>query len=57
MKTLTATLAALCALTLTALFVQTGPEIVNFIMILVCMMFAFYLMAAAVLWSISRRKP
>ena len=57
MKKLTATLAALCALTLTALFVQTGPEIVNFIMILLGMVLSFFIMAAAVLWSISRRKP
>lgn len=56
MRTLATALAALCALVLTALFVQTGPEIVSFIMIILGIIFAFFIMTAAVLWSISRRK-
>ena len=57
MKTLTTTLAALCTLVLTALFIITGPEIVQFVMVLLGIVLAFFLMAAAVLWANSRRKP
>ena len=57
MKTLTTTLAALCLLVLTALFIITGPEIVQFVMVLLGIVLAFFLMAAAVLWANSRRKP
>ena len=57
MKTLTTTLAAMCLLVLTALFIITGPEIVQFVMVILCIVLAFFLMAAAVLWANSRRKP
>ena len=57
MKTLTTTLAAMCLLVLTALFIITGPEIVQFVMVLLGIVLAFFLMAAAVLWANSRRKP
>ena len=57
MKTLTTTLAAMCLLVLTALFIITGPEIVQFVMVLLGIVLAVFLMAAAVLWANSRRKP
>jgi preprotein translocase subunit SecF len=57
MKTLTTTLAALCTLVLTALFIITGPEIVQFVMVILGIVLSFFLMAAAVLWANSRRKP
>ena len=57
MKTLTTTLAAMCLLVLTALFIITGPEIVQFVMVILGIVLAFFLMAAAVLWANSRRKP
>jgi preprotein translocase subunit SecF len=57
MKTLTTTLAAMCLLVLTALFIITGPEIVQFVMVILGIVLSFFLMAAAVLWANSRRKP
>ena len=57
MKTLTAILAAACLLALTALFITTGPEIVHFVLILLAIVLAFFVMAGAVLWAASRRKP
>lgn len=57
MRKLTYALAALCLLVLTALFVQTGPEVLNFVLILLGMVLSFFLMAGAVLYEISRRKP
>ena len=57
MKTLTTILAAACLLALTALFITTGPEIVHFVLILLAIVLAFFVMAGAVLWAASRRKP
>jgi hypothetical protein len=57
MKALTTTLAALCLLVLTALFITTGPEIVQFVILLLGIVLSFFLMAAAVLWANSKRKP